>query len=121
MDIYFTQHAIQRKAQRGDWLIRTPTRKEARSAVPALEELLRRKGRWFSREDPETEMIMFYCIVNNLEVYCGVIEGQHGQWKAVITTYYPYTSKMKKRLYLKRYENYEMFDIDAPEFDYGDS
>jgi len=24
---------------------------------------------------------------------------------------------MKKRLYLKRYENYEMFDIDSPEFD----
>ena len=63
MDIYFTQHAIRRKAQRDDWLIRTPTRGEARDSVPALEELLRRKGRWFSREDPETGMIMTYCIV----------------------------------------------------------
>ena len=87
------------------------------NAAPDLEELMRRKGRWFSRMDPETGMIMMYCIVNNLEVYCGVIEGHHGQWKAVITTYYPYTPGVKKKLYLKRHENYEMFDIDAPEFE----
>ena len=116
MDIYFTQHAILRKAQRGDWLIRTPTRKEVRSAVPDLEELLRRKGRWFSREDPETEMIMFYCIVNNLEVYCGVIEDDSSQ-KVIITTYYSYTSKMRKKLYPKGFDNYEPFDIEDPEFD----
>ena len=120
MEIFFTYHAIQRKTEREDWMIRTPTRAQTRKSAPALEDLMRRKGRWSYRRDQETGLIMVYCIVNNLEVYCGVMEGHHGQWKAVITTYYPYTSKMKKRLYLKRYENYEMFDIDAPEFDYGD-
>lgn len=117
MDILFTHHAIERKTQREDWLIRTPTRTQTKQAVPVLEEMVRRKGRWFWRRDPETGIIMLYCIVSNLEVYCGVVAEHQGKSKAIITTYYPYTSKMKKRLYLKRYENYEMFDIDSPEFD----
>ena len=96
MEIFFTYHAIQRKTEREDWMIRTPTRAQTRKSAPALEDLMRRKGRWSYRRDQETGLLMVYCIVNNLEVYCGVIEDDSSQ-KVIITTYYSYTSKMRKK------------------------
>ena len=116
MEIFFTYHAIQRKTEREDWMIRTPTRTQTRKSAPALEDLMRRKGRWSYRRDQETGLIMVYCIVNNLEVYCGVIEDDSSQ-EVIITTYYSYTSKMRKKLYPKGFDNYEPFDIEDPEFD----
>ena len=91
MEIFFTYHAIQRKTEREDWMIRTPTRAQTRKSAPALEDLMRRKGRWSYRRDQETGLLMVYCIVNNLEVYCGVIEDDSSQ-KVIITTYYSYSS-----------------------------
>ena len=88
MEIFFTYHAIQRKTEREDWMIRTPTRAQTRKSAPALEDLMRRKGRWSYRRDQETGLIMVYCIVNNLEVYCGVIEDDSSQ-EVIITTYSP--------------------------------
>ena len=115
MDIYFTKHALHRKTQRNDWLIRTPTWGEANQSVPSLEKLLVTKGKWFGRKDPDTGMKMIYCIVNKLEVYCGVIEGQEGHNKAIITTYYPYIPSVKKKLYRRREENFESFDVNDPD------
>jgi len=51
MEIFFTYHAIQRKTEREDWMIRTPTRAQTRKSAPALEDLMRRKGRWSYRRD----------------------------------------------------------------------
>lgn len=106
MDIIFTHHAIEKKTERADWLVRTNYYGETRKKEPQLEELLRNKGIWYEREGKDG-ITRFYCIVNKLEVYCGILLEEEDD--ILITTYYPYTSKMRKRLFPQKRESYERF------------
>jgi hypothetical protein len=110
LSIAFTRHVVERKTTRDDWLVRTNTYRETRKKIPEVEQLLREKGRWFRRFDEEEKLMKCYCIVNNLEVYCGVILDD--EEIIVITTYYPYTQKMKRRLFPRRFENYQRFILE---------
>ena len=48
--------------------------------------------------------------MNNLEVYCGILIDSYEPY-ILITTYYPYSNKLKRRLFPKGKENYERFNI----------
>ena len=107
--IVFTHHAIERKTEREDWLVRTIKYQETRKRQDELSSLMTRKGSWYCRFDDEDKLLKFYCIINNLEVYCGIfIEDED---IILITTYYSYTQKMKRRLFPKGMENFDSIDI----------
>ena len=107
--IVFTHHAIKRKTERQDWLVRTKRYGETRERKDTLTKLMIRKGRWFCRYDSDEKILQFYCIVNNLEVYCGIYIDDEDI--ILITTYWPYTQKMKRRLYPRRRGNFEPIEI----------
>tara|TARA_B100000029_G_scaffold120744_1_gene114091 strand:+ start:408 stop:692 length:285 start_codon:yes stop_codon:yes gene_type:complete len=67
------------------------------------------KGRWYCRYDNDEKLLKFFCIVNKLEVYCGIYIDDEDI--ILITTYYSYTQKMKRRLFPRRKENFESIDI----------
>ena len=107
--IVFTHHAIERKTEREDWLVRTRKYQETRKRKDELSSLMIRKGKWYCRFDDKDKILKFYCIINNLEVYCGIfIEDED---IILITTYYSYTPKMKRRLFPKGMENYDAINI----------
>ena len=109
--IVFTHHAIERKTERQDWLVRTKKYGETRERKNALSSLMVKKGKWFCRFDNEEKLLKFYCIINNLEVYCGIYVDDEDI--ILITTYYPYTSKMKRRLFPRGMENFDPIDINT--------
>ena len=49
-------------------------------------------------------------IVNNLEVYCGILIDSRDPY-ILITTYYPYSGKLKRKLFQRGKENYERFNV----------
>jgi hypothetical protein len=105
MKIVFTHHAIEKKTERNDWLIRTKKYHDTRTMMPKLESLLRDKGKWYACEEEDDGIVRFYCIVNQLEVYCGI--GVNDE--IIITTYYPYTKKVKRRLFPRGKTSFERF------------
>ena len=107
--IVFTHHAIERKTEREDWLVRTSKYQETRKRKDDLSSLMTRKGNWFCRYDDEEKLLKFYCIINNLEVYCGIFVEEEDI--ILITTYYSYTPKMKRRLFPRGMENFDSIDI----------
>jgi hypothetical protein len=112
MEIIFTHHAIEKKTERADWLVRTEHYGETRRKKAELEELLRTKGEWYEREGKDG-ITRYYCIVNKLEVYCGIYLDDEDI--ILITTYYPYTSKMRKRLFPKKRQSFERYHLPEEE------
>ena len=114
VEIIFTRHVIERKTERADYLVRTPTIKETKEKVPELENLLRTKGTWYSKDDEEDGLTKFYCIVNHLEVYCGILieqeEGGEDDY-ILMTTYWPYNKKMKTRMLPRGRPQYSRFTL----------
>lgn len=113
MDIVFTHHFVERKTERTDYLVSTKRYSETRKNRPRTERLLRDKGRWYCKYDHEECITRLYCIVNNLEVYCAILIDDEVEPYILITTYYPYTSKVKRKLFPKGVENFEPFEINS--------
>ena len=111
MDIIFTRHVIERKTERVDYLVRTPTISETRSKVPELENLLREKGIWYSIDDEGEGLTKFFCIVNQLEVYCGILIDENNREIILMTTYWPYTKRMKTRLFPRGKPQYSRYNL----------
>lgn len=109
LEIAFTNHVIERKTERTDYLVRTPTIAETRSRVPELEKLLRRKGNWYSIDDEEEGLTKFFCIVNQLEVYCGILIDENDSQLILMTTYWPYNKRMKSRLFPRGKPQYSRY------------
>jgi hypothetical protein len=113
LKIEFTRHVVHRKTTRADWLVQTNSYRETREKLPELERILREKGRWYRKFDTEEGLMKYYCIVSNLEVYCGILMEEKGI--ILVKTYWPYTSKMKRRIFPRGVENYERFILDEEE------
>ena len=113
MEIRFTHHFRQRKIERDDYLVPTSGFPELRTEIPMVEKIMRKKGNWFVNYDTKDSIPRIYCIVNNLEVYCGLIVDTDFGNEIVITTYYPYSKKMWKRLYPKGKSNFEKMAMKA--------
>ncbi len=111
MRIEFTNHYLRRKIERNDYIVPTNSWKETRVNNPTVEAVLRKKGKWFRRFSYDEGLTRVFCIVNNLEVYCGIIIPESNNNIVLITTYYPYSSKMKKKLFPRGKENFEPFDF----------
>ena len=111
MKLKFTKHIAQRKTQRRDYMNPTNRYRETIDNFPKTESTLRRKGVWYARFCPKDLLVKTYCIVNNLEVYCGIVIDNDEDPHVLITTYYPYSKKMKRRLFPRGMENFECFDI----------
>ncbi len=111
MKIVFTHHYKERKTERADYFLPTNKYVETARSIPSTERILRRKGNWYGRMDKEEGIYKIFCIVNNLEVYCGIIIDYEEEPYILITTYWPYTSKMKNKLYRRGEENFTHFDI----------
>lgn len=108
--IVFTNHVMQRKAERLDYLVRTPTVRDTRTRVPELENLLRKKGIWYYIDDEEEGLTKYFCIVNQLEVYCGILIKEDNEDDLIlITTYWPYNKGMKTRLFPRGKPQYARF------------
>jgi len=105
MKIAFTHHAIERKTERKDWMVRTQKYRDTRKSRPELESLLRNKGTWYVCDEEDDGIVRFYCVVNQLEVYCGIGVDD----EIIITTYYPYTKKFKRRLFPRGKASFERF------------
>ena len=110
MDIKFTNHFVERKTERDDYLLSTKRYSETRKNKTRTERLLRERGRWYSKYDREEGITRLYCIVNNLEVYCAVMIDDPVDPYILITTYFPYTTKVKRKLFPKRIESFEQFN-----------
>jgi len=104
--IIFTHHAIEKKTERSDWLVRTKQYWETRRMKPQLESLLRFKGVWYVNYETGDGITKFYCVINQLEVYCGIMVEDN---EILITTYYPYSKRIKRRLFPKGRPSYERF------------
>ena len=104
--IIFTHHAIEKKTERPDWLVRTNHYGETRRMKPQLESLLRFKGVWYINDETDDGITKFYCVVNQLEVYCGIMVEDN---EILITTYYPYSKRIKRRLFPRGRASYERF------------
>ena len=110
LDIKFTKHFVERKTERDDYLLSTKRYSETRRNKARTERLLRERGRWYRKYDREEEITRLYCIVNNLEVYCAVMIDDPVDPYILITTYFPYTTKVKRKLFPKRIESFEQFN-----------
>ena len=111
MDIKFTNHFVERKTERDDYLLSTKRYSETRKNKTRTERLLRERGRWYSKYDREEGITRLYCIVNNLEVYCAVMIDDPMDPYILITTYFPYTSKVKRKLFPKGIEIGSIYEI----------
>ena len=111
LDIKFTNHFVERKTERDDYLLSTKRYSETRKNKTRTERLLRERGRWYSKYDREEGITRLYCIVNNLEVYCAVMIDDPMDPYILITTYFPYTSKVKRKLFPKGIESFEQFNL----------
>tara|TARA_B100001142_G_C14033064_1_gene538900 strand:- start:309 stop:650 length:342 start_codon:yes stop_codon:yes gene_type:complete len=109
MEIEFSHHSMDRKTQRDDYILPSNIYFKNKKKIPDLRNILIRKGTWYKKEDLYG-LTRYYCIVNNLEVYCGILIDSHEPY-ILITTYYPYSGKLKRRLFPRGKENYERFDI----------
>lgn len=110
MEIEFSHHSMERKTQRDDYLLPSTTYIQNKEKIPILRNVLIRKGTWYKKEELDG-LTRYYCIVNNLEVYCGILIDSYDPY-ILITTYYPYSSKLKRRLFPKGKENYERFYVE---------
>ena len=97
MKIIFTHHYKKRKTERDDYFLPSVKYAQTANSIPSTERILRRKGKWYGRMDEEEGLYKLFCIVNNLEVYCGIIIDDDERAIYPITTYWPYTSKMKRK------------------------
>ncbi len=113
MRIEFTHHFTKRKTERNDYLIPTCHYRDTRVSKQKVESTMRRKGKWFYRYSQKEGIIRTYCIVNKLEVYCGILIDEDDDLIVLITTYFPYSSKIKKKLFPRGRENFETFDIES--------
>ncbi len=113
MDIVFTHHFVERKTERDDYLLSTKRYSETRRNKARTERLLRNRGRWYCKYDHQEGVTRLYCIVNNLEVYCAILIDDEVEPYILITTYYPYTSKVKRKLFPKGVESFEPIDINS--------
>ena len=111
MKIVFTHHYKKRKTERDDYFLPTVKYAETANSIPSTERILRRKGKWYGRMDEDEGLYKLFCIVNNLEVYCGIIIDDEEETYILITTYWPYTSKMKRKLYRRGRENFTYFNV----------
>lgn len=109
MKIEFTHHSMERKTQRDDYILSSNKYFQNKKKIPNLRNILIRKGIWYKKEGLDG-LTRYYCIVNNLEVYCGILIDSYEPY-ILITTYYPYSSKLKRRLFPRGKENYERFNI----------
>ena len=111
--IEFTHHVIKRKTNREDWLVKSNSYRDTRQKLPEMEAIMREKGKWYQKFDEDEGLIKYYCLINNLEVYCGIlIENEN---VILITTYWPYTQKMKRRLFPRNMENFERIILQEEE------
>jgi len=110
MKIIFTKHFKERKLERNDYLVPVNQPSELQENMPRLESILRNKGNWYVNYETKDTIPRTYCIVNNLEVYCGLIVENDPDLEIVITTYYPYSKKLKKRLFPRGRPNFERMD-----------
>ncbi len=113
MRIEFTKHYTRRKTERNDYILPSNNYRETTTCRPSVEQSLRWKGKWYYRQTQDG-LLRTYCILNNLEVYCGIVIDNEEDPYILITTYYPYSSKIKKKLFPRGRENFERFDIEAP-------
>ena len=111
MKIIFTHHYKKRKTERDDYFLPTIKYVETANTIASTEKIIRRKGNWYGRMDEEEGLYKIFCIVNNLEVYCGIIIDDDEEPYILITTYWPYTSKMKRKLYRRGRQNFACFDV----------
>jgi len=111
MKIVYTHHYKKRKTERADYFLPTIKYVETARSIPSTERILRQKGKWYGRMDEEEGVYKIFCLVNNLEVYCGIIIDDEEEPYILITTYWPYTSKMKKKLYRRGQENFTRFGV----------
>ena len=109
MNIEFSHHSIKRKTERSDYFLPSSKYIQNKKQMPILKNILIKKGTWYRNNDDEG-LTKYYCIVNNLEVYCGILIDSLEPY-ILITTYYPYTRKLKRRLFPKGKENYERFNL----------
>ena len=109
MNIQFSHHALERKTERSDYFLPSSELVQNKKQIPSLKNILIKKGTWYRNNDA-FGLTRYYCILNNLEVYCGILIDSFDPY-ILITTYYPYTSKLKKRLFPKGKENYERFNL----------
>jgi hypothetical protein len=110
MKIIFSHHYKKRKTERDDYFLPTVRYVETADSIPNTERILRLKGKWHGRMDKEEGLYKLFCIVNNLEVYCGIIIDDVEPY-ILITTYWPYTSKMKRKLYPRGRDDFTPFDV----------
>lgn len=110
MNIEFSHHSIERKTERSDYFLPSSKYAKNKKQISKLRAILIRKGNWYKNND-EYGLTRYYCILNNLEVYCGILIDSLDPY-ILITTYYPYTRKLKRRLFPKGKENYEKFNVE---------
>jgi hypothetical protein len=111
MEIEFSHHSMKRKTHRDDYILPSNKYIQNKKKIPNLRNILIRKGNWYKKEDQEG-LTRYYCVVNNLEVYCGIMIDSDEPY-ILITTYYPYSGKLKRRLFPKGEENYERFNLEV--------
>ena len=100
MEIYFTKHFRERQAERADWIFDTVSIEDSLSHDERLSWKLTNKGVWY--EQPADDGSRKYiCVLNNLEVYCGVVNKDDNM---IIATTYPYTQALRRKFVpLKRF------------------
>ena len=109
MHIHFSHHALERKTTRADYLFPSSKYIDNKNKIPLLRNILSSKGKWYIRHDKDG-ITRYYCILNNLEVYCGILIDSPDPY-ILITTYYPYTGKVKRKLFPRGKESYERYNF----------
>ena len=88
--IRFTKHFQTRQVERDDWMFNVETKKESWERQKDLEWKLLHQGHWYENIQRSGEP-SFYCILNQLQVYCAVKKGD----VLVVTTTFPYNKSFK--------------------------
>ena len=98
-EIVFTHHVIERMMTRNDWLNNYKNYKELKADKENIATKMKRTGVWYTDEDWTTKQktVRFYCVLNTLSVFCGVLDTSEETRKIILTTFYPYTQKMKRK------------------------
>ena len=111
MKIIFSNHFKKRKVERDDFMIPVSNLSELNARNLDLESILRRKGKWYVNYETKDKVPRIYCIVNNLEVYCGVMAENLTGFEIIITTYFPYSKKIWRRICPKGKPNFEALKV----------
>jgi hypothetical protein len=93
--IALSNHVIYRMLDREDWLNEYKNYREVRVATNEIVTKLKTKGIWYESDEYKNPEVSYYCIMNNLTVYCGILIEDDNT--ILLTTFYPYTQRIKRR------------------------